>query len=406
MSNTGTIAFKGLGGNILIYIFPAILIFVCQIIVYSVSKSYKNTRSISKILIVFPFITLFLISALRGINTGIDTKITYTEAAGRVTALSFQGLLNYIEHGPTRSGIFERGSAILYWVLDRLFHSPQANMFAMAAVFLIAMYIFIARFSQDIAISTLAMLCMGMYLSSLNIARQMMAVGMVLLFYTAMYDRQYLRAGLWAFIAFHFHQSSLPPVLLIGLSFLLPADKRLLFVLLLITMAAPLLLPYAALIAELFFPKMAAYFSADKAESIIHLVSLVWVAEGAIVLYIMSRDWDVLGRQQLAATGHEKCTEAELGRVRGHIFRVLWYTAIYISATICSERVLLMDRIAYYFHGFVLLLFPIFTERMRRSQRGTIYWILILLLDLFLIAWLIRAVNNDSQYIYSLFFQD
>lgn len=390
----------------MIYCIPAALIIVNQPIIYYARKRYENTGGVSRLLSIFPFLAFFIISALRGPDTGLDTYGTYTAAVSKVTSLSFQGLLRYLEVGPIGGGIFERGSAILYWVLDRLFHSPQANMFAMAAVFLIAMYIFIARFSQDIAISTLAMLCMGMYLSSLNIARQMMAVGMVLLFYTAMYDRQYLRASLWAFIAFHFHQSSLPPVLLIGLSFLLPADKRLLFVLLLITMAAPLLLPYAALIAELFFPKMAAYFSADKAESIIHLVSLVWAAEGAIVLYIMSRDWDVLGRQQLAATGHEECTEAELGRVRGHIFRVLWYTAIYISATICSERVLLMDRIAYYFHGFVLLLFPIFTERMRRSQRGTIYWILILLLDLFLIAWLIRAVNNDSQYIYSLFFQD
>lgn len=361
---------------------PALLI---SALCYEKSRArYHNTTLLLYLLSAFVFLPLLLISGLRGAEVGLDTQ-RYLELFRHIREQSFSELLVLNSHGAARKEI---GYEFFCKFLSLLNKSGQISLFAMALLFLLCFWHMINSLSESPFLSIAVFYGSGLYISSLNIARQMVAVAFIAYMYFMLLKKKHLAAILCCLSAFLFHRSSIIAAAIILLFFFLPV-RRWIFGL---VSAMALGFPFAFLILQKFYsiiPKRYAQYLLCTEGLHFGLVTVLWGLEFLLVLYLLS----FIPDKQDSLTRYDR-----------HIFCCAVFTVLYISATFSGGIVRYADRMGFYFQFGTMFIFSAAAERLRRTQPRFIYFLYACIVYALFIFWIYRHVSQDISYHYQFFF--
>ena len=188
----------------MIYIVGLILIYLCKL---SCSKMLVIThRSVDfsrKVCIYVAFTILFIISALRGYDVGIDTQ-NYATKFRIIQEYS----LGYVFTNFYTERV-EFGYAIICRVLGMVFKNPRIMIIVSSAIVNYGMARYIYRYTESDVVGVVLYICSGVFLHSLNITRQVMACVMLMNAWGSLTHKKYAESISWFFVGFSFHVTSI-----------------------------------------------------------------------------------------------------------------------------------------------------------------------------------------------------
>lgn len=196
--------------------------------------------------LLFSFLSMSLIAALRSPGVGVDTQQFYDAfyVIGESASLS--------------SFRYEYGFTLLCKILYLLFKNGQSLIVFTSLFIHFSVYRFIKRNSKNYAQSTLLYIFMNLFFNYMNIMRQAMAIAVLLLGYDLLRDKKYFSYLIVIAIASLFHISALLAVGLILLK-MIRFDKKSLIGLTLAGLVVFALLTQIFDLMILIFPQYSAY---------------------------------------------------------------------------------------------------------------------------------------------------
>lgn len=158
-----------------------------------------------KTALLLSFIILSLMAGLRKYTVGADT-LQFYEAFNNI------GQTNDWTFSEFR---YEYGFSLLCKILYIIFRNPQSLIFFTSIFINFSVFIFIKNNSKDYFLSTMLYIFLNYYFNYMNIMRQAIAIGIMLLFYRFLKEKNYLVYLLGIIIAFFFHKTAIVGLLLI-----------------------------------------------------------------------------------------------------------------------------------------------------------------------------------------------
>ena len=162
---------------------------------------------------------LIILAALRGSTVGTDT-IAYIENYDTMPDLSFREVLYWAADFPGYY-LLAKTCSFLHFPIQLLFGIVES-------IYIYAIYKFINRYSCDKLYSLLCFTMIGLYSFSLAGLKQTLSMAFVIFYYLALTDKKYIRAIIFALVAFYCHHSSL--IFLFGVVFFFLRKQRLFYV--------------------------------------------------------------------------------------------------------------------------------------------------------------------------------
>jgi len=193
------------------------------------NKSNKGGTKLSQILnFVFQYrlitITAFvLISTLRAYSVGIDAVI-YFDNFQQLKAKSFSSLFVNMQ--------FEFGYTFLCFILAKIGCAFRFVLFLASLFISFCFYKFICKFSTNNFMSFILYVCLGLFAQSLNIIRQLIALGFVLLSITYLFDKKIIKSIVLTLCASMFHITAILTLIFILIKYLKPTKQLVAFMIL------------------------------------------------------------------------------------------------------------------------------------------------------------------------------
>lgn len=183
----------------LVYIIVIVLIIFFQLSLPSREMEERRDKIEAGYLKVICLI-LTLLAALRGVTVGTDT-LSYMPEYLNMSSISFVD-------------IFERYSDYPgYYLLAKtcsLLHFPVQVLFGLVeGIYVLAIYRFIMRYSSDKLYSIMGFMVIGLFAFSMAGLKQTLAMAFVLLYHLDLCDNKYIRAIVFAIVAYFCHKVSL-----------------------------------------------------------------------------------------------------------------------------------------------------------------------------------------------------
>ncbi|MGK4060625.1 EpsG family protein [Loigolactobacillus coryniformis] len=158
---------------------------------------------------------IFVVMAFRSFSVGSDTQ------AYRLLffQLSYLKLSSYMQSLTTFfNSRFELGFILLNKLIYHFTNNPRWLLIIVALIVVVAVWLFINYFSQDVSLSLVLFLTLGIFADSLNSMRQILALAFVLISYTYI-DRNKYVSLLLIILAALFHKTALFALAIIPLSY-------------------------------------------------------------------------------------------------------------------------------------------------------------------------------------------
>lgn len=177
-----------------IYLILLLIVFLLGVFLH-VNKSPKYRKVYCTIV----FVLITLISALRYYTVGIDTY-QYYRAFGIISNLDFShfSILRY-----------EYGFTLLCKLLSYITENPQILLIVTSCFINYTVGKFIYKNSKNPMISIILYITLNVFFSSLNLMRQSMAIGFILLGFEKLKNKKWIQYSIYVIIATCFHTSSL-----------------------------------------------------------------------------------------------------------------------------------------------------------------------------------------------------
>ena len=188
------------------YIYFIVLVILCMLILTLSLKKYGKTNE--NVFLVISFVILSLIAALRHYSVGADTE-QFVQA--------FDYIKN-IEISDFSKLRYETGFSLLCWILARLKFSGQSLIIVSSLFINYSVMNFIKKNSKNVYMSTLLYILCTFYFSYMNIMRQAIAIGIILLGFENLKNKKNLRFSLYVIAASFFHFSALLCLLFIPMN--------------------------------------------------------------------------------------------------------------------------------------------------------------------------------------------
>lgn len=153
---------------------------------------------------------LIVVAALRAPTVGIDLEMLYAPYYPQYANVSWDNIQSV-----TASGHWEWGFCAFCKALCILSKDEQLFIAASSIVSIIPYSIFIYKNSRDVVFSTFFYVAFHVYMISLNIVRQSIAIGIILLGYEFLKRKQYTKYIIIVVIASLFHTSAIIALILI-----------------------------------------------------------------------------------------------------------------------------------------------------------------------------------------------
>lgn len=156
------------------------------------------------------FSAIVLISMLRSDQIGIDLSHYYNKYFPMFKNAEWHQLQNI-----TMSGDWEWGFCAFCKIIGQISTSTQCFIIFTSLFTIVPYALFIYKNSDDVVFSTVFFLGYHIFMMSLNVIRQAMAVGIILLGFESLKRKHYIRFIIWVVFATMFHTSAIIAVLLI-----------------------------------------------------------------------------------------------------------------------------------------------------------------------------------------------
>lgn len=154
-------------------------------------------------IIIISFTILFLISALRGSNVGIDTS-NYMQLFTKINRFTLGDILTSFY-----TLRVEMGFALVNKILGVFTDNPYVIIVFCSAVTCAGMAFFIIAYTKEDITPIILFLCGGLFVTSLNTMRQMIAVILLFNSWGALNKKQYKLTAVLFLISFLFHWTSI-----------------------------------------------------------------------------------------------------------------------------------------------------------------------------------------------------
>ena len=319
------------------------------------------------------FLGIFLVMAFRGDSVGVDTN-TYIRYFHEVANLSWKNLL-------TAQGRYYFSTEIGYMLLEKVVSLITSNaqwiIGISALIFLLGNYQVIERYSKHTIVALTSFLCVGAYLTSMNLMRQSIAVGLCCLCWINIQNSKYKRAIAWLVLACSFHLSAIIFVVAFTIHWIRASKK-------IIILTGAGIAAFAIAGSNIvywilqFFPTYARRYGRGVWDiSSANGIVILWIIMIVLVIWItISIQWD-------NPSNH-------------YIFEVIIYTMIYIGLNILGLSFDGMQRAPIYFQPFLFLLFENGSVKMK-SKTAQIYYLCVVCS----MALLFIRASSTAQYIYT-----
>lgn len=333
-----------------VYIILLILILILGLLAID-----KNYRTKPKVFLFLSFTLMILVVGLRGSTVGEDTK-SYMNMFRVIQNTNWHDLFNngisfaWTQWGESVEILF----AILNKVISLFTDEAQYSLFIVALIsfVLIARFIYI-NMPEHYFFGTIIVLCNGVFMSSFNASRQILALSIVINAYQLFEEKKYIRIGIIFLIGFLMHNSS---VLLLPLFILSRTEnrKKAVTITAIFALFSSSLIPLFATIVSRLFPIYSVYFQKTFWENSINGILFLWIAEIAVCcLYFfmgIDNEYELLANLAVILS---------------------------IAVSIISLKVSVFSRITVYFSFFNILLFPLALEKLTARNTKIAYTCLV-----------------------------
>lgn len=294
-----------------------------------------------KYFILVSFLLLFIISALRAETIGTDTS-NYLRGFEIIKHSSFDTMINFIR--------WEKGYVILNKIVSIFTSNGQGILIVSSFIVLFSMCTFIKRHSNNTFMSILLYINLYYYFASFNMIRQSIAMGLIVLSYAFIKERNFRKFLLLVLLASTFHQIAL---VFIPVYFLYNVKLNTKNTLLIIIGFIILIFgfDYIFNVGLLLFPEYKIYVGTDffKESGILTtLIAASIVVFGAII---------------------------KLTHKRNDEFDFLFIIMIFgLLTSMYSQNISLFNRLAYYFTIFSILFIPKAIGMVKNKKMRVIYY--------------------------------
>ncbi len=317
-------------------------------------------------------VLLVLVASVR-INVGTDFYNYYIKF--NTIHYSFNSYLEIINNG------VDIGYNILNYFIQSIVDFEFAIFFVVSILIYPYTISFIRKNCIDFKLGIICYILLGFYLISLNIMKQSIAMTLILLFYSLLKDRKYIKSIIILFIASLMHTTALFVGLLIILSRFIKPSKVVLYLGVIIGFGISTFLEEIVYFFSKFLPFLNDYlYYFDESRSVllgdrsISFMIYIMVIFGFFIIHYLFKYKDFIKEKSIFSY-------QDINLI---IFAVI--------ITVMSINFWPLNRLAFYFYQFLILLIPILLEKFNKDGKFVFKIILYLYMALFLIF------NGENEY--------
>lgn len=355
-------------GKIMIYYIAVIIIVILAALCFIMNGKINFMRN-RNLFLFFSFFVFFMLSAFRSVDVGVDTK-TYEKHYNIILNTSISDICANYDFNS-----MELGYNLLCKLSSYIVPNYYFWQLIVSALFCFGMYKFIKNNGENYYMAFSVFLGSGLFLNSLNISRQMLAVMFAVNAWSYMKRRENLASIICILLASLFHISAL----IFGLAYIIWMLRKVRLVYYIIPIVSILTVFNYEWIIELgriVFPQFNSYYFNVKPIQEAGMIWCVW-------LIIILISFIVLFKKNLNS-------EAKLIGI---------FALIYVSCNLVGLQFNYFERIGLYFLPFVILLFDEFLRVLANKYR---FVYVIGVSTCYLILFLISS--QSMQYAYNTFF--
>ncbi len=304
-----------------------------------------KVRNRKKIFMFLTFISLSFLSCFRDYSVGVDTRQW-------VDFYSIYGLQGF--KAVNFSQPHEPGYVLLNVILWNISSNPRLLIVVCGLFINFAFCYFITKYSKDTFFSVLTFVCFRMYFESLCLLRQFLATALILLFFSLLLNKKYIRFLFVTIIASMFHYFALVFLILIPIHYIGKLNKIQLSVVLILFLICYIFVPQ---IIEFFLRHVANYGDYIGYLQEEGIVIGEFDFKRFIIIFLAYLMPFVFRQYRYATASYtiKTCMSNQNKRKNCFDFLIIIYLLI-ACVIVLSFRFSLFERIYAYFMPFILLL--------------------------------------------------
>ncbi len=347
----------------------------------------KNRKRIYLFVI---FCIMFLYSALRGANVGIDTY-NYNMRFYEIQSYGLWDSFVYLR--------LEKGYILLNYILSSIFNNPQAVIVVTSLFITYAFAKCIYEYSENVVLSTFLYI-MFFFSSTMNITRQYIALGFIMLAFRHIIDKRVIKTALLFTVAILFHNTAIVSLPFLVLT--MPKFKINIKTILLSCFVSIVILYGFDGVLNLFikiFPVYGRFMSSSiySAESDL---SLFW-----LLYYIAILIGAIIAMRRGFKNNKDNLKASQFNRDSFGLF-VLLYVA-FIVCYIFSKRLWIASRMLAYFKPALCIVLPNVLEKLLPKKSIVKYSIYFVFVGAFFVwAYSIFAIDAHGLFPYRFFWSE
>lgn len=335
-----------------------VYILLVLLIIINAILFQKNNKKIYSIIIC---VLLTLVAGLRDYSIGNDT-------------VSYLGFFNNVLYNYQTSR-FERGFVYLMLFIKKIFNNYTVFLLASSIFFNSAICKLIRKESPNMLISFLIFFLGRFFFSEMNIMRQFIAIGIIIVGFKYIYNRNFIKYLLCVILASLFHKSALINIILYFI-FDIKITKKIGAILTLCSLTMFLffqkVINYIVLKFNIYEEYVDVYLNSNKLGSLLNFLICFMII--IYVLFIIKKEKKKSKKENF----------------------YLWLLILSTISSFLSIRMSVLSRIQNYFDIFIIIIIPLFTEKIK--NKIIVYLIIIIFYILYFI--LILYYRPEWNYVY------
>lgn len=378
-----------------IYIINLVLISILAILLYLIEA--HNTKRGKLIFLSFSTIQLILLNGLRSEIVGADTT----------SYLIFFNNLKNQDMQTVLSGRLEMGFSFFSKLLVEIGFNERMFLFAVSAAILIPVAIFIYKNSYNVYLSYYFYITFGFYGATFNTLRQNIAYGIILLSFTYIKERKFLKFLIVIVIASSFHISAwlfLPAYFLSKIKLTIPIVG-------LIGIVSLIMLVFKNKIMSIIIVYFYSSYSVVQTGSYSWFIFNLFLFLLAMLFYpkkniqtltksqelIKEKDMKIMGKSNFYELNNNKFLENDSNNKNTELRMYYMITLIgilFMMFTSVAENVM---RVANYYYLFIILLLPAVISRVKNKYIRLLITLLLVFGIAIVYIYLLSKPNDQND---------
>ena len=189
---------------------PLLLLAVSPVIIKVFIGDITENKKRRNLYLTICGLCIVFVMGLRSRFSGSTDTDSYCSLFERIQKTGI-GFLDFIERRRSDSGLLfsEIGYSIYVWLLANIFESSQWLLIITAIIMTVCTLKFISKHSEDVVVSLVMFICLGLFTFNMNGMRQCIAMSICLLAYDCIKNKKFIPFALLILLAMSFHKSAL-----------------------------------------------------------------------------------------------------------------------------------------------------------------------------------------------------